>query len=101
MSHLPRIPVLVLALSLAACGHWSAGKSLASVTVTGDRTEVTLIGLNAQAEVAGEVLAIRDGRLSLDGVPCGEVPPGAEVSYVLVPEGKTLRVAGELRTPRR
>jgi hypothetical protein len=100
-AHAPGLLVLAAAVGLAACGQRSGTFTSATLEVHGDRSEATLIGRDVRIEVAGDTLEVKDGLLLLNGAPCGGVPAGDKVRYVVEPAGRTLSVDGMPREPAR
>ena len=99
MNHFSLALVVSVALGLAACEHSSPGRSSATTKSEGGRTVATLEGPLARADVAGDMVEIRDDSVYVKGVCYGNVPKGARVTYLVDSGTRTLLVDNEPRTP--
>lgn len=92
-----RLSVLAL---LAACAPGENGTGRGSVVEISTRGGqlILMSGSAGYAELAGDRIELRDGRVYLNGSLHGIVPPGAEVSYSVTAGERVLRVAGERRS---
>jgi len=62
-------------------------------------SSATLIGKNGLARVDGDTIEARNGRLTVNGLPYGEVQDKSVIRYTTKGKEKTLTVDGLVRTP--
>lgn len=99
MNRLSFALIASIAIGLAACEHSSPGRSSATTKSEGGRSVATLEGPKARADVAGDLVEIRDDSVYVKGVCYGNVPKGARVKYLVDSGTRTLLVDNEPRTP--
>lgn len=78
-----------------------AGNSSYSSSSRMAQSQGSMSGQNGVITVGDDVVQVKDGRLSLNGVAYGTVRPDSQVSYTVRGQEKQLRVDGRLRLPER
>lgn len=106
---LPIALVSVAATLLAAgssssfSGSFSWGGSASGSASSSDASgaSVTLSGRSGHAVLAGDVVDIEHGKVSVNGVPYGVVTGTEAVVYTVNADGKLLTIAGQPASPLR
>lgn len=98
-----RYLLLILSLALAACDSasfsTSSGANASASSTASSSTssnEVTLSGESGHAELAGDKIVIKDGKLFFNAKQVADLPAGAQVKYDVVGDAKKLYINGVL-----
>ena len=84
----------------ASSTYTSVSSSMSSVSGSGSTAEATISGQNGQIVVNGDRIEVKDGKLTWNGVPYGEVDERAVVKYTVNGGEKRLFVDGVERKAR-
>lgn len=103
----PAVLLLLAAHAAAASAgtgsarHETAHERTDSGTSGSSRQEssATLIGRNGLVRIGGDTIEARNGRLTVNGLPYGEVGDKSVIRYTVKGKDKTLTVDGVVRTP--